>query len=72
MDGGMKIADADIWRCVGLLVERHGDNAAIYAARHAEELGATGDHEGKAVWKLIMMGCLELRRSRMSVDEPFN
>jgi len=62
------MANADIWRCAKRLIERHGRDAAIYAARHAEELGAAGDLEGKTDWKRIMMACLELGRARRSSD----
>lgn len=37
------IADSDLWRAANLMIERHGDDAALVAAKRADELLAQGD-----------------------------
>ena len=48
------IDDVDVWRAAALLIKRHGDDAAVVAAQRADELLATGDFEGSAIWKRIL------------------
>ena len=42
------INDLDIWRAANLLIKRHGDDAGIVAAQHADELLNHRDLEGSA------------------------
>ena len=46
--------DPTIWRVVHLLVNRHGVDAAVVAARKSDELRAAGDAEGSDVWQRIL------------------
>jgi hypothetical protein len=47
------VDDPDIWRAANLLIERHGADAALAAARRADELLAAGDTEGCAIWNRL-------------------
>ncbi len=53
---------SDIYRSAILLIKRHGDDAAIEAAMHADELAEGGDMEGRAVWLRIGRAIEELRQ----------
>jgi hypothetical protein len=41
--------DPDIWRLATLLLDQHGDEAALRAAQRADKLMDEGDVEGVAV-----------------------
>ncbi len=66
------IADLDIWRAAALLLKRHGADAAVQAAKRAEELAAGGDLEGYAVWKRIVAAVCELERTKPAAGERVN
>ena len=44
------IPDIDIWRAANLMLKRHGEKALDESAARADELAATGDYNGEAVW----------------------
>ncbi len=46
------IPDLDIYRCVNLLVKRHGQDAPIEAAMRADAMLDKGDLDGYATWRL--------------------
>ena len=48
------VDDPDIWRAANLLVRRHKGDAPSVAAQRADDLLASGDAEGCAVWKRIL------------------
>ena len=54
-----------------MLIDQHGDDAAIPAAQRADELLAGGDMDGAIVWCRILETIEELRRSRKE-GEPLN
>ena len=66
------IDDLDIFRAADILTKRHGADAAIDAARRADELLAAGDVEGCALWKRILAAVLELRRTTPAKGERVN
>jgi len=66
------IDETDIWRAVNLLAKHYGADAALAAARRAEELLATGDVNGFAVWKRILEAAAELSRSKPTTGEWLN
>jgi len=47
------IPEIDIWRVANLMIKRYGDKAKANSDWRAEELAATGDHAGVAVWRRI-------------------
>ena len=62
----------NIWRAAALLVKRHGAEAAMMAAQHADELLAAGDFEGCAFWKQILAAVGELARIKPADNERVN
>jgi hypothetical protein len=66
------IDDLDIFRAADVLIKRHGADAAIDAARRADEYLAAGDLEGCAVWKRILAAVLELTRTTLAKGEWVN
>ena len=53
-------SEIDIWRSARLLVDQHGDTAAIEAAMRADALLDEGDLDGYAVWRRIVRAVREL------------
>ena len=47
------ISDLDIWRAANLLIQRHGEDAEIEAAKRADQMLERGDLDGQVVWKRI-------------------
>jgi hypothetical protein len=47
------ISDLDIWRAANLLIQRHGEDAEIEAAKRADQMLERGDLDGQMVWKRI-------------------
>jgi len=58
------INDPDIFRAAKLLIDKHGNDAAIRAAQRADGLLNGGDMEGSAVWRRISEAIVELTRGR--------
>jgi hypothetical protein len=58
------ISDIDIYRAAKLLVDQHGEDAALHAAGHADELLEDGDLDGAATRRAIMVAIEELQRER--------
>ncbi len=66
------IHDRDIWRVASLLMERHGHEAALVAARQIDASLGSGDTEECAAWKRILEAVAELSRTRPSEGERLN
>jgi hypothetical protein len=49
----VEVEEEDIRRTARLLIEQHGNHAALVAVRHAEEKLARGDESGCRVWVRI-------------------
>ena len=64
MVGTRMIDDPDIFRAAKLLIDQHGDDAAIRAAQRADELLDEGDVDGVVVWRRILEAIDELQRGR--------
>ena len=54
----------DIYRAAKLVIDRHGDDASLYAAARTAVLAGEGDVEGAAVWRQIIAAVEELQRKR--------
>jgi hypothetical protein len=65
------IDDPDIFRAAKLLIDQHGDDAAMRAAQRADGLLEEGDVDGAAVWRQILEAIEELQRGRRE-GEPLN
>jgi hypothetical protein len=48
------IPDIDIWRCAQLMINNHGEEAALEAATTADEWLANGNLEAQRVWMRIV------------------
>jgi hypothetical protein len=55
------IADLDIWRCAQLMINNHGDEAALEAATMADDFLSKGNTEAQRVWMRIAKAIDELR-----------
>jgi hypothetical protein len=53
--------DIDICRSAKVLIDQHGDNAAIHAAIRADQMLKQGDLDGRNVWVRIIEAIHELR-----------
>jgi hypothetical protein len=58
--------DLHIHRAAKLLIDRHGDEAALYTADRADLLLEAGDIEGAAAWRAIVGAIEEVQRERGS------
>ena len=47
------ISDLDIWRAANLLIQKHGADAELEAAKRADLMLARGDDEGRILWRRI-------------------
>ena len=54
----------DIYRAAKLVIDRHGEEASLYAAARTAVLAGEGDVEGAAVWRQITAAVEELQRER--------
>ena len=54
--------DIDVWRSAALLIRQHGEDAALVAAKRADELLAEGATEGFRSWQRIVATINELER----------
>ena len=61
----------DIYRAAKLVIDRHGDDAALHAAARTAVLAGEGDVEGAEVWRQITAAVEELQRERRP-DEAVN
>ncbi len=51
-----------MYRSAKLLIDQHGEGAAIQAAIEADTMLDKGDLDGAAVWRRIVAGINELQR----------
>lgn len=58
----MAVSDLDIWRSANLIIQQHGDQAALYAAKRADDMLDKGDLDGKRVWLQILEKVRELQK----------
>ncbi len=65
----MTIDDIDIYRAAKLLIEKHGDEAAITATKRAAKLLGAGDVDGYAVWKRILRAIEQLESTKPGPDD---
>ena len=54
--------DLDIYRSAKLLIDQHGEAAAIEAAMKSDALLDKGDLDGAAVWRRIVEAVNEMQR----------
>ena len=61
----------DIYRAAKLVIDRHGEEASLYAAARTAVLAGEGDVEGATIWRRITAAVEELQRERRP-DEAVN
>lgn len=54
------IHERDVWQAAQMLIEQHGDGAAVQAATRLDEMRNAGDIDGQAVWAAIRKAVVEL------------
>ena len=65
--------DLDIYRSAKLLIDKHGDDAPIFAAQQADACLEKGDLDGKAVWMGVIRAIKELLNQQPpSSDTPLH
>ena len=62
-------SDIDVWRAAHRLLKQHGKNAALVAAKNADEAMRAGDLDGLRLWKQIAEAMLELLRAKPDEGE---
>ena len=60
----MTVTDLDIWRCAQLMINNHGEEAAMEAATMADDFLARGNIEAQRVWLRIVKAIDELQKVR--------
>lgn len=58
------IDDHDVFTAARLLIDKHGEGAALMASQRAEQMLDQGDLDGAMVWRQILGGVDELQRGR--------
>lgn len=56
------ISDIDIWRCAQLMINNHGDEAAMEAATMADDFLSKGNIEAQRVWCRIIKAIDDLQK----------
>jgi hypothetical protein len=55
------IPDIDIYRSAKLLIDQHGEEAAIFAGMQVDECLEKGDIDGKVMWLSVIKAIEELQ-----------
>ena len=63
------IPDIDNWRSANVMVKRYGEEAALEAAKRADEFLEAGDLDGCAVWKRVIAAIAELQKTEPQTCE---
>jgi hypothetical protein len=61
------ISELDIYRAANLLIDRHGADALIEAARMIDRMLELGDPEGRQFWKRIKRAIEQLHAAPTAV-----
>ncbi len=64
------VSDLDIYRSAKLLIDQHGEDAAIEAAMRADAMLEKGAMAGAATWRRIVKAIEELQRQERQSGEP--
>jgi hypothetical protein len=64
------VDDPDIYRAAKLVIDQHGDDAAIRAAERADKLLEDGDIDGALVWRRILAAIEELQPAEAGRNHP--
>ena len=62
-------SEIDVYRSAKLLIDKHGEWAAIQAALEADAMLDKGDLDGAAVWRRVVAAINELQRTESKPGE---
>jgi len=55
--------ERDVWATAKLMIDRHGEDATIFAAMKADRMLSKGDIEGQKAWLRIWRAIEDLQRA---------
>lgn len=58
--------EIDIWRTAKILIDAHGEGAALEAAQRADHAIEDGNPEAESAWKRILKAITELQQQAPS------
>ena len=58
------ISDSDIFHAARLVIDQHGEDAAVLPAARADQLIEDGDLQGSVIWRRTVKAIEELQRGR--------
>jgi hypothetical protein len=61
--------EIDIWRSAHLFIEKHGEDAALFAAMRADALLEESDPEGCRAWQRIQLAIISLQQKALHPGE---
>ena len=64
--------EVDIWRSAKLLIEAHGEDAAMEAAMRADRALEDGYPDVATVWQKVMRAIEQLQQTERKPGEPLN
>lgn len=62
--GRIVVSDLDIWRAANLLIQKHGADAELEAAKRADLMLDRGDDDGRLLWARIRRAIEDLQALR--------
>lgn len=65
-----RLEEIEVYRAANQLIQQHGDDAQIEAARLADAMLAKGDLEGQRVWKRVLKAIDVLQSKELPKDAP--
>lgn len=54
------LSEREVWAAAGLLIEKHGDMAAIEASKKADHFLDTGDLAGQRAWLRVVRAIVSM------------
>lgn len=64
--------DIDIWRTARILIEAHGEDAAMHAAMRADDAKDENRQDAASVWTRVMSAAEELLRQKTTTGDSAN
>jgi hypothetical protein len=64
--------ELDIWRTAKVLIDAHGEDAAMHAAMRADDALHDGIQDAVNVWTRVMRAIEELQRQKPTDGEAVN
>lgn len=58
--------ESDVYRTANVVIDKYGDDAALYSAIRGDEFHRVGNHEGEILWRRVTMAVQMIQ----SVERP--